>query len=110
MADFDYGTAEGVHFKIGDKVTIKNVMGKPIIYEVIEFDRTKGAFNGVATNNELKKHWVTLKRVDNDKIQDAMHIENLQLKPHNGGKRRTRHRKHRKAKKTRKSRSRNNRR
>jgi hypothetical protein len=107
MAAFDYGTAEGVHFKIGDKVVKKGVVGYRIIYEVIEFDRKHGAFaNATVSNDELKKSWVSLKKEHDGAIQNVMDINDLQLATQKGGKRRTRRHK-RKAKKARKSRSNN---
>uniref|UniRef100_A0A6C0K1I1 Uncharacterized protein n=1 Tax=viral metagenome TaxID=1070528 RepID=A0A6C0K1I1_9ZZZZ len=106
MAAFDYGTAEGVHFKIGDKVVINTgIIGIPEVYEVIEFNRTKGALaNAPVSNNVLKRDWVTLKRLSNSVIPDVISINNLKLATQKGGKRRTRRHK-RKSKKTRKSRS-----
>ena len=108
MAAFDYGTAEGAHFKIGDKVVInRGIIGTPEVYEVIEFNRTKGAFaNAPVSNNVLKRDWVTVKRLSNSVIPDVISINNLKLATQKGGKRRTRRQK-RKAKKARKSRSNN---
>jgi hypothetical protein len=104
MAEFDYGTADGVRFKIGDKVVKKNVAGISDIYEVIEFSRKDGDELENASDDTLKKYWVTVKRVRDNTVMPAFYIEDLKLNKRGGGKRRTRHRKHRKAKKTRKHR------
>jgi len=128
---FDYGTAEGKHFKIGDKVywTRRHPavfqINEGDVYNVIIFDRKLDNFTNAntgygATDEQLKKMYVCLERVQKAKrlssgdigskcVADIADVYLVSDYLSAGGKRRTRRHKHRKAKKTRKSRSRNRR-